>query len=942
MKVGNVIAVMAAVTCLVGQLPAQSVVARTDGDQTSALSERRVTLHLSNVTLSQVLDDISKQSGIAINIGERVIGTNRTVSLNVESVMALEAVKVVIKGTDLSVRASGTDRLMVVRSEQIHRAAAQGVVGGRVSDSKTGKEIPGANISVDGRSAVTGEDGIYRVTGVTTGTHVVAARLLGYAKQTRSVTVGDGATVVADFKLEPSASVLGEVVVTGTVVATELKAVPSAITVITAKQIEERGITRIDQLFHGDIPGLFSQNRGSGNALDSVAMFSRGGTAFQSGTGNPVTNPIKTYVDGIELANAIFLSQIDPRSIERIEILTGPQASTIYGSNAINGVMQIFTKRGLTARPQTVLNLTSGVIQNNFSPALAPMHTYDGRVAGTEKRLSYNVGGSWDYVGAWTPAKKTQRLSGYGGGRAQFESLVIDMSARSGLTRNQQLGSSAQWGIARGEAGFNRPQAAGGRSSPTTSTLTGQTNGLTMSYTPLTWWSHELVFGSDMSRAETVKTGSAYTEPYDTILRLTSNQNSRVSQRYTTTAKVPLSRSSAATLTFGVDHWRSQTIGISAFPLSLTGQLADPTVTRSHPEKNSGGFVQGQIGIHDMFFLTYGLRAEWNPNYGEDAQPNVTPRYGVAMTRDIGPVTAKLRGSYGRSTRPPTISQRKAISMTTNSLYDQYFASLYGPFDSRLANPNLEPEFQQGAEGGIELYFGGRGSLVITRYNQTVDGLIALISAVDSVRSLVPLPPGVFAFQYVSIDPDGFGYFTQSQSINVGSIRNQGWELQGSVNTGPISTRGTYSWTKSRMIGITPRYRSKLTNSWYQPGFTFDLLPEHTWALNVAYGQAATSISLNINGTGFRYRGADPLLITVVSNTPRLDNNNPRKQGLPSLYRSTGSGYATADLNASHRFSSLCEGIVQVQNLTNYYQNDYRINEAVIGRQTKAGIRIRM
>src|SRR5687767_161087 len=222
-----------------------------------------------------------------------------------------------------------------------------------------------------------------------------------------------------DITLDVSANALEQVVVTGTVVATELKAVPSAITVVTAKQIEERGITKIDQLFRGDIPGLFAQNRGTSVPLEEVTMFSRG--AISLDPSDPVTtainlytNPIKTYIDGVELADPKYLSQIDPKSIERIEVLTGPQASTIYGSNAINGVMQIFTKRGSSTKPQVTLNLMSGWVENNFTSSLTPQHDYSAQVNGLEGQLSYNAGGSWNYTGPWTPAKQTTRTNAFG------------------------------------------------------------------------------------------------------------------------------------------------------------------------------------------------------------------------------------------------------------------------------------------------------------------------------------------------------------------------------------------------------------------------------------------------------------------------------------------------------------------------------------------------
>src|SRR5262249_52882271 len=157
-----------------------------------------------------------------------------------------------------------------------------------------------------------------------------------------------------------------------------------------------------------------------------------------------------------------------------------------------------------------------------------------------------------------------------------------------------------------------------------------------------------------------------------------------------------------------------------------------------------------------------------------------------------------------------------------SSYYQSRVEPYYGGmFAIVFANPELVPEHQQGGEGGLELYLGTHGSLVVTRYNQTVDGLIAQ-PVVDSVRSLVPCPIGQCEASSSSRDANGYGYWRQYESLNMGSIRNQGWELQASANLGPLTTRGTYSWTKSRTIGVNPKYRAFFANQpQYTPGATF-------------------------------------------------------------------------------------------------------------------------
>lgn len=953
---------------------AQAVVIRSASVAQSAANElsrkgldAMISVNLDDVPLQQALRTIARQGNLYPAFGDRVQEVQKRVTLRLDNITIADALRQALKGTEISFSVTATRQLLFTHAVSGRLLRAGGVISGKVTDGKTGKGISGASISLgnDTRGVVTDEDGLYRLAGIAVGTHTISVRLVGYAKQTRQVVVGEGIAVSVDFKLEPSASVLDQVVVTGTVVATELRSVPNAITVITAKQIEERGITRIDQLFRGDIPGLFSLNLGAVSALDEVTMFSRGATALSnssSGTSSistptsntfTFTNPIKTYIDGVEMADSKYLSQIDPSSIERIEILAGPQASTIYGSNAINGVMQIFTKRGASNRPQITLNLTSGVAQNNFSSHLAPSHIADVRVSGTENRWSYNVGSSWSYAGSWTPAKQTQRFSANGGGKMDFGKFTADLSTRQGLTKNKQRGNinSGQGVIELRAIGVYSPFTVA--PTPQTSTLNGQTFGLSLSFRPFSWWSHDVGLGSDASTAETIKTTPQFGFPGDTTLSINTSTISRVSQRYTTTMQLHLSSFSSLNLTFGGDHWRTSGSSSRAFPVSLlTGNLANPSVTRDAPDKNSGAFVQGQLSIYDALFFTYGVRADWNPNFGDKAK--VKPgRYGVSYTRDIathfGPMSAKFRGSYGSSIRPPSEGQKLATAaVSANGV------SVFGPFDATLANPNLVPENQQGGEGGVELYFGSRASLVVTRYNQTVDNLISLVGSfsatsglgLDSVRSLSPQPTNQIECSSSYRDVGGYCYKYQQQFLNVGSIRNQGWEMTSSVTLGPLTTRGTYSWVKSRVIGVTPKYRAFLTSSTFQPGRPFNFLPEHTWALGLAYAHSASSLSLSINGISMRYKANNTLdpsdaLSLATNSSNRLISSRVRMD-TPSGYRSIGSGYATVDLNTTHRFSSRLDAVVQIINLTNYYQNDISASYASMGRQTKAGFKLRL
>lgn len=915
--------------------------------------QSRITVEIDQAPIAVALKTIAREATVKITVADGVVRLDKRVSLRARNMTTAEAFRAVMAGTPVQMSVA-TDGLIFFGLASSKPVKVQGVVTGRVVDGVTKRGIAGATVQIEGTGygAQTTDDGIFRMSGIPAGNYTVAIRRIGYGKVTRTVTVGENATVTVDVPLEASANALEQVVVTGTIVQTELKAVPSAITVVTAKQIEERGITRIDQLFRGDIPGLFAHNLGTGATFDEVTMFSRGATALSSASAGLSTipgvtfptNAIKTYVDGVELADPKYLSQLDPRSIERIEIVSGPQASTVYGSNAINGVMQIFTKRGMTSKPQVTLNLLSGWVENNFRSAKTPQHDYSGQLNGVEGRLSYNAGASWSYMGPWTPAKRSARTSGFGGARLELPTaagqVTADLTIRRSLTQNRQYGTSGQiYTDFREKGWYSLNQFAPvGLAAPTTATLTGQTLGLTLSYAPKAWWSHELGIGVDASDAETRARERGYLSPGDTSLIFSQGHTERRSLRYTTTARVPVTSLAVATITAGADGWQSIVSSTALLAQTLTGSLTGTTTVTRQPDHNTGGFVQTQLGVRDRLFLTYGLRAEWNPAYGEEAQPNFAPRYGVAYTQEIGTVTTKVRGSYGRSTRPPTPRYKAArtISDAVPSTWP-ILSPFYANFDRTLANPELAPEYQQGGEAGLEMYLGTRGSLVITRYNQTVDGLIAN-PIVDSARSVVPCPTSCSA---QSRDVDGYGYWYQYRYVNIGTIRNQGWELQGSVNLGRLTTRGTYSWTKSRTIGVNSKYRASFANNpQYQPGATFMYLPEHTWAMGMTYATGSTTVGLNVTGIDRARNETDEFSFQNFSSAIRLPQN--RLNISSAGYVNFNPGYAMADLAVSHRFLSWVEGVLQVQNITDRYVNDYTAGYATMGRQVKAGARLRV
>jgi len=928
--------VMVGALCLLGAIAghAQSVALSAPASPHMAT----VTIDVVRAPLADVLRAIARQSGLRTSWNDKNIDAAPRVSLHVHDVPVDVAFTTALMGTGL--RAVMTaDRVNFI--DDGAEASMDGRITGRVIDAKTKMPLQGVMISLDDRTdgITSGPDGTFQMSHVVAGSHVLHVRRLGYTRVTKTVAIADGESVVVDVVLSSSVNTLEQVVVTGTVIPTELKAVPNAITIITGKELQDRGVTRIYELFRGDVPGLFVNRMGQLGAVGpgGIALVARGSTNLTGGGQFGVwaaQEGIKTYVDGVELADRSLLGMIDPSSIDRIEIITGPQASTIYGSNAINGVMQIFTKRGKSSRPQLTATLQSSWTQNSLSSALAPNHAADVDFSGVEGHVSYRAGGSWGYQGSWVPSVLGQTLGGSGGARVSMGPLTTDGSIRWSQVGNRSNGGDQTLVSVRDATGVGGDGTGTGEiPAKNFMRTTNHAVSLATTYAPIARWSHTINVGLDQSTAFSQRFNRAYFNPSDSDYALTQSPSRRVTAQYNTTVQIPMAAVTTMTVTVGVDesHFAGESFESHYLP-GPGGQLLStyPEGWRYRRSRayDHGGFLQSQLGVWDALFVTYGLRAVYNPNLGKDKNPNWEPRYGAALSHEFGGITAKLRASYGTATRPPGLGAKDG----SKEGYAGQNAMLYWgvPFNV-LPNPDLVPESQQGGEGGLELYLGNRSSIQVTRYNQTVDHLIVK-PVVDSVDVLP-----VWKQQYPSCALPFSCPLRRTQNLNLGSVRNQGWELRGSVNLGPFTSGGTYSWNKSRLIGITPRYRRQFPQ--YVVGATFASIPEHTWAAGITYVHGGTRIGYNLQGQGIVLAPQDATFLQTLGLDYRLNLNRPRMT-VPPGYTEVYPGFPLGDLNASQQVTAHLELLLQMSNLTNSYKSDILPTVAQSGRQTGLGLRV--
>jgi TonB-dependent starch-binding outer membrane protein SusC len=232
-----------------------------------------------------------------------------------------------------------------------------GRITGRVTDAATNRPLPGVQVFIPatGIGNITDADGRYLLLNVPAGRVRVTAQLVGYRESEAEATVTAGQVATANLMLTVTAIALDELVVTGAGVATQRKKLGNTIAAIDASKVTTSAVSDVSQMLAAREPGV--QVLPSGGYTGEGARIRIRGSSSLSQLNEPVI-----YVDGIRMdrnavsfapqGNPSKLDDIPPESIERIEILKGAAAATLYGTEASNGVIQIFTKKGRTGAPR--------------------------------------------------------------------------------------------------------------------------------------------------------------------------------------------------------------------------------------------------------------------------------------------------------------------------------------------------------------------------------------------------------------------------------------------------------------------------------------------------------------------------------------------------------------------------------------------------------------
>jgi len=714
---------------LEAQRPARLASQRFDSmalDETEPLLDRPARLVVRDATLSRALNELRQSSGVPIAFSDNLLPPNERRSCDCRYLTVAKALDRLIEGTGLRYvvietqvliepiprprvrnEASPSPRIRLVGLGQPDgRGLADLVarmlepeqpryINGVVTDER-GRLIAGANVTIAASrsQAATDAAGRFRLE-TPSGEVTLRITAIGYRPMTR--VIGPAEVEVRLILAEAPVS-LDELVVTGTPGATEKRAIGNAVSTIAAAKVAEVApVSTVAQLISGRAAGALVQL--ANGTIGSGARIKLRGSASLGLSDQPLI-----YVDGVRVDNKVAsgpfsdgfvgnisrLNDFNPADIESVEIIKGPAAATLYGTEAANGVIQIITKRGSRgAGSQWQLGVRQGGIwfQNpgdRFDPVYGtdpsgrpfavnpyqlaldqgerPFRTghlqgYEGSVSGGGNKMQYYLGGGFDkdqgieptngvrlYRGrlnlglaltekvdintnlAYVSNSATMPAGGFFGG-SLFALTLVRPDLIPTPRRGWIFGSPREW-----QRAFEFSQG-----------VNRLTTSVQLIHRPLSWLNHRLNFGLDQLTEDNAAIWEKM--PPDLILAFGSGLGAGAqffdSRRATNTtidwgasATAALTKTLQSVTSVGLQYFRKTEktfIGFGqGFPAAGLSSLSAAQIRDAGEtflaNATVGLYLQEQLGINGRLFFTGAIRGDDNSAFGKNFKAAYYPK----------------------------------------------------------------------------------------------------------------------------------------------------------------------------------------------------------------------------------------------------------------------------------------------------------------------------
>ncbi len=539
-------------------------------------------------------------------------------------------------------------------------------ISGRVEDS-SGASLPRTLIQVRNAqkeivaSTQTNERGEFSLD-LPEGTFTLSARQAGFASIENRILEVPSSNPIFNLILNIS-TIQEQVVVTATKTETPSAQVGNSISLVQAEELSSKGIFSVGDALR-ELAGIsLAQSGGMGQI---TSLFLRGGESDYT----------KVLVDGIpmnDIGGAYNFALLSTSSIDRIELVRGPQ-SALFGSDAIAGVIQIFTKRGNSEglSPKPSIAVEGG----SFAAS-----RYSGALEGSTERM--------DYFASFSRFDTDNDVP-----NSSFNDTSIIGNMGFQLSRNSEL--RALFRSEAGRSGTPGPTAFGRPDMDAYYRFRNIIGSLTLSHFQTTWWTQKISYTVNDSRqisANPIDSGSYipkfgnHVSPYAFYDYTYYNLNQTRRQKMSYQSDLILPHSNLFTAGMDYEH--------------QSGVVGDPSLDPVHASRdNYGGYIQDQWAFKNRLFATAGVRLDQNESFGFFASPRMSIAL-LARQSDADSLwgMTKIKANLGLGIKEPT-------------LLESYSTSIY-----YKGNPDLLPEKSTSFDAGIEQHFhSGRGVFELTYF----------------------------------------------------------------------------------------------------------------------------------------------------------------------------------------------------------------------------------
>ena len=219
----------------------------------------------------------------------------------------------------------------------------------RVRDAEESKPIEGAAVSLsDSLTGLTDSLGVVLFPSIKTGSHEVRVSTVGYFRRKVSVSTPQRSGDTLEVRLETSQEEMQEVVVVSTRTHQNVDSMPTRVEVVAQDELDERSTDKPSDISHAvkEQPGVQIQRTSASSGTFNIRLEGLRGRYVQIlKDGFPIFGG---------LSQSLSISQIPPMDLRQIEIIKGP-ASTLYGGDAIAGVINLISKEPLERPEYNVL-----------------------------------------------------------------------------------------------------------------------------------------------------------------------------------------------------------------------------------------------------------------------------------------------------------------------------------------------------------------------------------------------------------------------------------------------------------------------------------------------------------------------------------------------------------------------------------------------------------